>query len=520
VNLLSFTDLREGISSVFRKIPDWRQQSKVSISLHDALMSGLACMYFQDPSLLQFQKHLQDVQHKNNLQTLFGVQNIPKETQMRDIIDNVESSHFQDVFKKIHSQLQQNRLLEQYQLFPDLYLFPFDGTSYFSSEKVHCAQCLTKKHRTAFFVELLSEIPSDATSFNANTYVLIYQDEVWKLMHVDDNKYLSDVEISAVNGLCAILEGKTLSKLATEKNKKQIKKILTKHNAIYAKVSLTYSHQALQGGIMHPDQSMLIPFMPEEISNSDGSTKQDCEMNAAKRLIDNICQNYSDLKFIFGGDSLFSKQPIIEHILSKNAHYLFSVKLTDHKYLEEWLAIKPALMKMEYIDEKGNHHYYEWMNHVPLNMRADRIRINFIRYKMTSRNSKLIYQNHWVTDLEITNENIKTLVTAGRCRWKAENECFNVLKNHGYNLEHSYGHGEHNLCFNFYLLTLLGFFMHQIFELTDAIYQAVRKKLGSKKNMWDKLRAYIGIIVFDTWEALLNFALTPPRYTIAQARFP
>ena len=117
---------------------------------------------------------------------------------------------------------------------------------------------------------------------------------------------------------------------------------------------------------------------------------------------------------------------------------------------------------MEYTDEKGNHHYYEWMNNVPLNMRADRIRINFIRYKMTSRSSKLIYQNHWVTDFEITNENIKTLVSAGRCRWKAENECFNVLKNHGYNLEHNYGHGEHNLCFNFYLLTLLGFFIHQI----------------------------------------------------------
>jgi hypothetical protein len=339
-------------------------------------------------------------------------------------------------------------------------------------------------------------------------------------MHVDDNKHLSDIEISTVNGLAAILEGQTLSNLATEKNKKEIKKILTKYNVIYAKDSLTYSHQALQGGIMHPNQSMVIPFMPEEISNADGATKQDCEMNAAKRLVDNVCGNYSNLKFIFGGDSLFSKQPIIEHILSRNAHYLFSVKLTDHKYLEEWLAMKPPLMKLKYIDEKGNQHYYEWMNNVPLNMRSDRIQVNFIRYKMTSRSSKLIYQNHWVTDLEITKENIKTLVTAGRCRWKAENECFNVLKNHGYNLAHNYGHGKHNLCFNFYLLTLLGFFMHQIFELTDAIYQAVRKKLGSKKNMWDKLRAYIGIIVFDTWEALLNFALAPPRYTIAQAHLP
>jgi hypothetical protein len=175
---------------------------------------------------------------------------------------------------------------------------------------------------------------------------------------------------------------------------------------------------------------------------------------------------------------------------------------------------------MKYTDEKGNTHYYEWLNSVPLNMRSDRIRVNFIRYKMISRTSKIIYQNHWVTDLEITNENIKTLVAAGRCRWKTENECFNVLKNHGYNLDHNYGHGKHNLCFNFYLLTLLGFFMHQIFELTDAIYQAARKKFGSKKNMWDKLRACISFIVFDTWEGLLNFALAPPYYTFTQAQSP
>lgn len=112
---LSFTSLRESMSSIFREIPDWRQLSKVTISLHDALMSGLACMYFQDPSLLQFQKHLEDDQHRNNLRTLFGVENIPKETQMRDIIDGVDSIHFQDVFKDIHSQLQCNGLLKQYQ---------------------------------------------------------------------------------------------------------------------------------------------------------------------------------------------------------------------------------------------------------------------------------------------------------------------------------------------------------------------------------------------------------------------
>ena len=103
------------------------------------------------------------------------------------------------------------------------------------------------------------------------------------------------------------------------------------------------------------------------------------------------------------------------------------------------------------------------------------------------------------------------MVKAGRSRWKIENECFNTLKNQGYCIDHSYGHGE-NLSFNFYLLTLIAFAFHQVFELTDKLYQMCRIAAGSKKNLWNELRAYIKILVFDTWEALLAFALNPEHY--------
>ena len=40
----------------------------------------------------------------------------------------------------------------------------------------------------------------------------------------------------------------------------------------------SYSHSVLQGGIAHPDCAQFIPFMPEEISNTDGFKKQDSEI--------------------------------------------------------------------------------------------------------------------------------------------------------------------------------------------------------------------------------------------------
>ncbi len=42
-----FNSLRQKASETFQKVPDWRQQSKVAISIHDAMLSGLACMYFR-----------------------------------------------------------------------------------------------------------------------------------------------------------------------------------------------------------------------------------------------------------------------------------------------------------------------------------------------------------------------------------------------------------------------------------------------------------------------------------------
>ena len=97
---LSFGSLRKGLSSFFERLSDNRQQGKVDYSIHDAMMSGFACMYFQDPSLLQFQKRLKEEKNRDNLQTLFGVSDIPEETQMRDIIDEVESRQLRPIFKE------------------------------------------------------------------------------------------------------------------------------------------------------------------------------------------------------------------------------------------------------------------------------------------------------------------------------------------------------------------------------------------------------------------------------------
>jgi len=431
---LSFGSLRNSLSSLFYDLPDKRDPAKIDYSIHDAMISGFACMYFQDPSLLQFQERLKEAENHHNLETLFAVKNIPGETQLRDIVDGVKSEQISPIFKDYFSRLQRGRHLLQYQLFPGLYLCSIDGTQYFHSQSIHCDSCLTAEHK---------------------------------------------------NG------------------------------------DVSYSHKVLQAAVMHPDRRQVIPLMPEEIRNTDGNVKQDCEINAAKRLIPKIKKDHPQLGLIISGDDLFSRQPFITDVLAAGHHYIFTVKSDSHKYLMEWIDAydKEGINEYSIVDKKGRTHKYEWVNKVPLYGSADSIKVNFFRYQIISMdkngNEKIAYKSSWVTDLEITKENIETLVRGARCRWKIENECFNTLKNQGYSIEHNYGHGEQNLCFNFFLFTLLAFFFHQIFELTDYMYQSCRKKFGSKQNMWGNLRSYIMILVFETWQQLLDFALTPRKYKLS-----
>jgi hypothetical protein len=60
-----------------------------------------------------------------------------------------------------------------------------------------------------------------------------------------------------------------------------------------------------------------------------------------------------------------------------------------------------------------------------------------------------------------------------------------------------------------YLLTLLAFYFHQVFELTDGAYQACREKSGSKRLLWERLRNVIEFFIFNSWETLLKYLLEP-----------
>jgi len=270
--------------------------------------------------------------------------------------------------------------------------------------------------------------------------------------------------------------------------------------------SVHYSHKALQPIICHPNKKQILPLMPEEIKNTDGSDKQDCEINAAYRLLPKIRAKHPKMNFIWLADSLYATAPFIQSILDCNEEFIFRVKKGDHKTL--FKAVETADFESFKVATSANtlisHRIYR---NIPLNGSTD-IMVTAIQAFAITTNAegekKSTLMGAWATNIDVDKSNIAQVTKAARARWKVENECFNTLKNHGYDLAHNWGHvnGE---SFRFYLLIMLAFYMHQILEMTDKLLIWCKSLTNATKRFWAELALYFNVFLFNSWEELLSF---------------
>jgi hypothetical protein len=396
---LSADALLHLVRSGFANIPDPHCEDG-DISLMDALMSAFAMFSLKAPSLLAFDKE----RSEGNLHTIYGIQRVPCDTHMREILDPISPKWLRPVFKSVFGQLQRGKALEEMVFLDGHYLLALDGTGYFSSQTIHCASCLQRVHRSG---------------------------------------------------------------------------------------SITYTHQMLGAAIIHPDKRTVIPLMPEPIGKDDGTDKNDCERNAAKRFIIKLRQDHPHLKFIVTEDSLSSNAPHIATLQDHDLHYILGVKEGDHAYLFQQVeAAEYAGRVTSYARHDravGVEHRFRFVNDVPLNASNADVRVNCIEYWEIGADQ--VQHFSWVTDLRVSKRNVYHLMRGGRARWKIENETFNTLKNQGYHFEHNYGHGTQHLSVVFATLMMLAFLVDQTQQLCCALFRAVWAKLGSKRLLWERMRA-------------------------------
>jgi hypothetical protein len=411
---LSADALLRLVHSGFANIPDDRPDD-VDISLADVLMSAFAMFSLKSPSLLAFDQQ----RAEGNLHTIYGIERVPCDTYMREILDPVSPKSLRPVFKSLFRQLQRGKALEEMVFLDGYYLLALDGTGYFSSTTIHCEACLQRVHR---------------------------------------------------NG------------------------------------SITYYHQMLGAAIIHPDVRTVIPLMPEPIGTHDGTDKNDCERNAAKRFIVKLRQDHPHLKFIVTEDSLSSNAPHIETLQNHALHFILGVKEGDHTFLFQQVQAAEHAGRVTSYERHDRAarvvHRFRFVNDVPLNASHVDVRVNFIEYWELGEDK--VQHFSWVTDLRVSTRNVFRLMRGGRARWKIENETFNTLKNQGYNFAHNYGHGTQNLAVVFATVMMLAFLVDQTQQLCCALFQAVWAKLGSKRLLWERMRALFYDYAFASMRQLFE----------------
>jgi hypothetical protein len=94
------------------------------------------------------------------------------------------------------------------------------------------------------------------------------------------------------------------------------------------KGGLRFSHQIVQAALVHPRRQPVIPLTAEQVKNTDGTEKQDCETKIKKV--------HPKLPLVIVADGLYPKQPMVESLISHDMRYVLVAKPDDHKMLVEW----------------------------------------------------------------------------------------------------------------------------------------------------------------------------------------
>ena len=271
----------------------------------------------------------------------------------------------------------------------------------------------------------------------------------------------------------------------------------------------TYYHQLLGAVAVHPKQSTVFPVACEAIVKQDGHTKNDCELNASKRIIPQIRQTLGEEESILAiFDALYINGPHIKALADEGINYIIGSKGQTYVDVQAEALRKQGELQSLTWQTKNTICTVNFANGLILNGQHQDILTNYFEFsEVDKQTGESIFYSTWITDIEITLENIQELVEVARARWKIENETFNTLKNQGYHLEHNYGHGKKYLATNFAILTFLAFLVDQITQHLDKDFQAAKKVCKTFKNLWEIIRSVLYLIPTMSMNAIYRFII-------------
>lgn len=226
------------------------------------------------------------------------------------------------------------------------------------------------------------------------------------------------------------------------------------------KVTVRYYHKVLEAKLVLGD-GFVISLGTVFIENeSEDVTKQDCELAAAKRLMEQLKSEYPKLPICIQADALYEVEPVMRQCRENGWRYIFTHKDSRQPTAGEDYALLDEADKetVEGIGkEKGTGKFYNGVH----KLAGKNETMNFFEYRYNDVDGKEKYF-YWSTDIKVTRENLGELVDSGRGRWQIENEGFNIQKNLLYKIQHLNSRNT-NAMKNHYLLTQIADILMELY---------------------------------------------------------
>lgn len=222
--------------------------------------------------------------------------------------------------------------------------------------------------------------------------------------------------------------------------------------------------------------------------------KQDCETKAFKRLAAKLKRRFPKLPIIMLLDSLYASEPVMT--LCRENGWDYIIRFKDG-------SIPSIAGEYKAIPEKESVGHAEYINDIMYN----EIQVNMLKYcEEKIEKGKIVRTTfQWITNITITLKNAEKLASAGRKRWKIENEGFNRQKNWQEDITHACSWNR-NAQKNHYLMLQISDFMKQLYEYYFLKRNEIKKK---QKNISPDLLASFGRQltredIFSTTELMNN----------------
>jgi len=217
--------------------------------------------------------------------------------------------------------------------------------------------------------------------------------------------------------------------------------------------------------------------------------KQDCELKAFVRLSAKLKKSFSRLPICISADGLYPNNTVFNICEKNNWKYIITLKDGNLKSVWEEIGFLDRIndnIKFEVSRIESNKRIKEQYKAYQ-NIEYQKHKLNII--DLTIKNT-LIKTNEkeddkrfaHVTNLKLSRQNIKEISSAGRLRWKIENEGFNEQKNGGYNLKHKYSRKSFIATQNYYQCLQIGHMINQLAFKAKVIKEFIKGNDTLKSN--------------------------------------